>query len=73
MKNNTQAPARCGNKAAFVFWLVFGSLASFWGMLQMVQADGNKFFGLICAVGFPLMCAREWLLRRRWLKENPSK
>jgi hypothetical protein len=68
--SNKPAPSRCGNKAAFVFWQVFGFLASSWGFLQMVQPDGNKFFGLICAIGFPIMCAREYLLRRRWLKEN---
>jgi hypothetical protein len=70
---DTTSPTRSGNKAVFVFWMVLGTLATFWGMLQMVQAGGNKFFGLICAVGFPLMCAREWMLRRRWLKDNPKK
>lgn len=71
--SNKPTPSRCSSKAAFVFWQVFGFLASSWGALQLVQADGNKFFGLVCAVGFSFMTAREYLLRRRWLKENPKK
>lgn len=67
-----KAPARCGNKYVFIFWMVFGMFMAVWGALQLVQPDGNKFFGLIALAGFSLMTAREFILRRRWLKENKN-
>jgi len=68
-----KSPERMASKGWFVFWMVFGVFMATWGALQLIQPDGNKFFGLISFAGFSLMTAREFILRRRWLKENKGK